>query len=147
PQAVAQCRLYLRKHLPGAEVSFAESTAEAARQVKSRPDKAWVAMVTRTAGELYGLHVLEEDVQDHPNNFTRFIAVGKKPLPDGHREPDLHKTSLLVTLPSDYPGALHQVLSAFAWRQLNLCRDRKRTRLNSSHVKTSYAVFCLKIRH
>src|SRR5690606_22685306 len=126
PQAVAQCRLYLRKHLPGAEVSFAESTAEAARQVKSRPDKAWMAIGTRTAGELYGLHVLEEDVQDHPNNFTRFIAVGKKPLPDGHREPDLHKTSLLVTLPSAYPGALHQVLSAFAWRQLNLCRIESR---------------------
>src|SRR5690606_41631502 len=55
-----------------------------------------------------------------------FIAVGKKPLPDGHRKPDLHKTSLLVTLPSDYPGALHQVLSAFAWRQLNLCRIESR---------------------
>ena len=43
-----------------------------------------------------------------------------------NREPELHKTSLLVTLPSDYPGALHQVLSAFAWRQLNLCRIESR---------------------
>ncbi|MGI6126774.1 MAG: prephenate dehydratase [Planifilum sp.] len=126
PQAVAQCRLYLRKHLPDADVAFADSTAEAARQVKNRFDEPWVAIGTRTAGELYGLQVLAEDVQDHPNNFTRFIVVGKQPLSQRAKDPEMHKTSLLVTLPSDYPGALHQVLSAFAWRQLNLCRIESR---------------------
>lgn len=126
PQAVAQCRLYLRKHFPDADVSFADSTAEAVRQVKCHPDEAWVAIGTRAAGELYGLHVLAEDVQDHTNNYTRFIAVGKQPLSKRAKDPDIYKTSILVTLPSDYPGALHQVLSAFAWRQLNLCRIESR---------------------
>lgn len=64
-------------------------------------------------------------VTDHDNNFTRFVLIGHQPIslpgvPEGQR------TSILVTPPQDFPGALHQVLSAFAWRRLNLSRIESR---------------------
>ncbi|PTX55301.1 prephenate dehydratase [Melghirimyces profundicolus] len=125
PQAVAQCRSHLRKHLPEARVSYVDSTAEAARHVAAHPEEAWVAIGPRSAGALYGLSILESGIQDYPNNFTRFIAVGNAwdhPLAD----PAGMKSSLLVTLPSDFPGALHQVLASFARLGVNLTRIESR---------------------
>ena len=68
---------------------------------------------------------MAERVTDHDNNYTRFVLIGHEPV-NIPREPDHVKTSLLVTLPEDAPGALHQVLSAFAWRKLNLTRLESR---------------------
>ncbi len=125
PQAVAQCRLFLQKELPQAKLVYANSTAEAAERVSQHPDKVWAAIGTRTAGSRYGLYIGGSGIEDHANNYTRFIVVGK-PLIREPSKPRLRKTSLLVTLATDFPGALYQVLAVFAWRKINLSRIESR---------------------
>lgn len=84
-----------------------------------------MAIGTKLAAQKHGLDIMAERVTDHDNNYTRFVLIGHEPV-NIPREPDHVKTSLLVTLPEDAPGALHQVLSAFAWRKLNLTRLESR---------------------
>jgi len=124
PVAIAQCQLFLKDTLPGVEFTHVSSTAEGVRLVKERGDAAYAAIGTELAAAKYGLDVLAANITDHHNNYTRFIAVGhtKPELPPT----DVRKTSILVTLADDYPGALHQVLSAFAWRKLNLVKIESR---------------------
>lgn len=124
PVAMAQCYEFLRSRLPHAEMETRSSTAEAIRTVSEHPGEGWAAIGTKTAAAEYGLDVLEERVTDHDNNYTRFLLVGRTPFEDENAV--FRKTSILVTLPEDYPGALHQVLSAFAWRRINLSRIESR---------------------
>ncbi len=124
PQAVAQCNEFLRSALPDVEVEYTNSTAEAARLVSEHPDQRWAAIGTGLSGELYGLMMLRHSIEDHENNYTRFVLVGEQ-IPE-LGETDRHKTTIMVTLPSDFPGALYQVLAAFAWRKLNLSRIESR---------------------
>ncbi len=124
PVAIAQCHSFLRQQLPGVEFEHVSSTAEGVRLVHEKGDPAYAAIGTATAASMYGLQLLAENITDHQNNFTRFILVGEA-------EPELKpsskmKTTILVTLPEDYPGALHQVLSAFAWRRINLSKIESR---------------------
>lgn len=125
PVATAQCGQFLRKELPGAELESAGSTSEAAEIVKNHPGQGWAAIGTELGARTHGLEVVAPRITDHDNNFTRFVLVGhgKLTLP---RKDSGFKTSVLVTLPEDFPGALHQVLSAFAWRRLNLSRIESR---------------------
>lgn len=124
PVAMAQCLQFLRANLPDAELETLSSTSEAVRMVKRNPGAGWAAIGTKLAAQDYELDVLEEGVTDHDNNFTRFLLVGHTPF---ERPSAAHrKTSILITLPEDYPGALHQVLSAFAWRRINLSKIESR---------------------
>ncbi|PZD94139.1 prephenate dehydratase [Paenibacillus sambharensis] len=124
PVAMAQCTGFLRRHLPHAEWENVSSTTEAVRLVKENPGAGWAAIGTKSGAELHGLDVLEERVTDHNNNFTRFWLIGRRPFEA--RSSEHYKTSILVTLPEDFPGALHQVLSAFSWRKINLSRIESR---------------------
>ncbi|MBB6677628.1 prephenate dehydratase [Cohnella lubricantis] len=124
PVAMAQCYEFLRARLPHAELETLGSTAEAIRSVHENPGRGWVAIGTRTAAMNFGLDVLEESVTDHDNNYTRFLLVGSKPFDKPGAA--THKTSILITPPEDYPGALHQVLSAFSWRRINLSKIESR---------------------
>lgn len=124
PVAIAQCQQFLKNKLPGVSFMHVSSTAEGVRIVKERQDPGFAAIGTRTAAGLYGLAVLAANITDHANNYTRFIAVGHHPLTLPLT--DSLKTTILVTLPEDYPGALHQVLSAFAWRRINLTKIESR---------------------
>lgn len=126
-QAVAQCREFIRKTYPAAELIYTNSTSEAARHVSLHPEEPWLAIGTRLAAQLYGLVVLHEAAQDYPDNRTSFVVVARDAgwlqdaaLPISEGQPV--KTTLVVFLPEDYPGALYQVLAAFAWRKLNLTR-------------------------
>lgn len=125
--AITQCRQFLRTYLPHAELEQATSTAEGARLVGGRrPGDGVAAIGNASSAILNGLDVLAEQIQDHQNNDTRFILWGTKPIELKGRERAKQKTSILVTLPEDYPGALHQVLSAFAWRRINLSKIESR---------------------
>lgn len=124
PQAIAQSHRFIRREFPQAEIEFMPSTGEACRFIFEAPDKPWAAIGNRRAAELYQLHPLAKDIQDYKENHTRFLMVG-------HDEPLLppapeKKTTILVTLGSDFPGALHQVLSCFSWRKINLSRIESR---------------------
>lgn len=124
PVALGQCRKFLRTVLPHAKPEQVSSTAKGAQLVKHKAGQGCVAIGTKLAAEKYGLDILVEQIHDNPNNFTRFILVGKEQIYT--KAEQTYKTSLLVTLPQDYPGALHQVLSAFAWRRINLSRLESR---------------------
>lgn len=124
PHAVAQCHQFLRENLPGVEVEYTKSTAEAAELVSRHAGEQWAAIGNRLSSEIYDLQITRENIEDHDNNYTRFVLVG-------HEQPSLpissqQKTTILVTLPADFPGALYQVLAAFAWRKINLSRIESR---------------------
>ncbi|MHA6485135.1 prephenate dehydratase [Paenibacillus sp. strain BS8-2] len=124
PVAMAQCTQFLREQIPQAETEHVSSTAEAVRIVREHPGEGWTAIGTRIAASNNELDILAPEVTDHDNNYTRFVLVGSEPYTS--RKSERMKTSILITLPEDYPGALHQVLSAFAWRRINLSRIESR---------------------
>lgn len=122
PHAEAQCRRWLRDHLPDAEVVLTPSTADAARAVaEGRYDAAVSAPI---AAEHYGLHVLASDVQDNEGAVTRFVLVsrpGPQPAPTG-----ADRTTLFVFIADDHAGALLSLLTEFAVRGINLTRIESR---------------------
>ncbi|MFY0543429.1 prephenate dehydratase [Brevibacillus sp. H7] len=124
PHAIAQCHNFLQTYLPHAVIEYTNSTAMAAQMVSEHPDEPWAAIGTRLAPEIYPLAFARQNIEDYSNNYTRFVLVGQHPmeLPDSPKE----KTTILVTLPEDFPGALYQVLAAFAWRKINLSRIESR---------------------
>ncbi|MCY9592726.1 prephenate dehydratase [Paenibacillus chitinolyticus] len=122
--ALAQCRKFLRTYMPQAEIEQTGSNGESVRLVSELGDSNVVAIGTTNAADMYGMELLASKIQDNPDNSTRFILIGREKLDlpaSGHT-----KTTILVTPPEDYPGALHQVLSAFAWRRINLSRLESR---------------------
>lgn len=122
--ATAQCREFLGQHMPAVEYDYVNSTAYGVRMVKDHPGQGLAAIGTGLAASLYGLKVLAHNITDHHNNYTRFVLVGQD-KPELLEAPEW-KTTVLVTLPEDFPGALHQVLSAFAWRRINLTKIESR---------------------
>ncbi|MCP8967308.1 prephenate dehydratase [Ectobacillus ponti] len=128
PHAIAQCHRFLNQYLRGVPVEDATSTSAAARLVKEHPEERIAAIANETAAEAYGLTIVHRDIHTHQNNHTRFIILHNDAgvsLP--YEEPERGmKTTLMVTLPADHPGALYQVLSAFAWRKLNLSKIESR---------------------
>ncbi|MCD1258228.1 prephenate dehydratase [Paenibacillus athensensis] len=120
----AQCSRFLKQHLSGAEFEIATSTAEGVRLAGALKDPTVAAIGTAAAAALYNVPILSREIQDHKDNMTRFLLVGQE-APE--LKPSAHiKTTILITLPEDYPGALHQVLSAFAWRRINLSKIESR---------------------
>ena len=78
PQATAQCRDYIRAHMPDARVMTSSSTAEAVRLVTERIRHRWAAIGTRLAAQLYDCVVLEAGIEDVPGNQTRFVWLAPR---------------------------------------------------------------------
>lgn len=125
PQGIAQCELTLRKRYPFAEHKMTESTGQAAGIIAEHPGEPWLAVGPEAAASEYGLIIFQKHAEDHQNNFTRFFAVSRQ-KESLFPESKTYKTSLQVILPSDYPGALYQVLAAFSWRKVNLTHIESR---------------------
>lgn len=124
--AIAQCQQYLHKNLPNATVHYTNSTGSAAEMVSANGNPI-AAIGNVLAAKEYDLNMLVENIHDYPNNHTRFIVLAKnKEDVKIQHEPDFEKTSMLITLPEDRAGVLHQVLSAFAWRKMNLSKIESR---------------------
>ncbi|KGX89004.1 prephenate dehydratase [Pontibacillus litoralis] len=125
--AIAQCHHFIHEQIHEAEVEYTSSTGEAAAKIaQAQGNHAAIGNVL--AAREYGLHIIRYNIHDYDNNHTRFAVVQKQPKPIKLRDlmATHHKTTLMVTLPSDYSGALHQVLSAFAWRKMNLSKIESR---------------------
>ena len=120
PQALAQCRQYLREHYPKAEIRTTGSTSHAARLAQEFPEMAAVAGAD--TAEKYGLHILAREIQDASDNVTRFIVAARKMAAATGRD----KTSLVIYLDKDRPGALFSILEEFARRNINLTRIESR---------------------
>lgn len=124
--AIAQCQQYIHKNLHEASIRYTNSTASAAELV-SENGRPIAAIGNRLAAEEYDLQMLAENIHDFPNNHTRFIVLTKdESLVKINHPAKLERTTLLVTLPEDRAGVLHQVLSAFAWRKMNLSKIESR---------------------
>ncbi|GLB58354.1 prephenate dehydratase [Cytobacillus sp. NCCP-133] len=130
--AIAQCHKFLHKELKGIPCESTTSTAAAAQYVRENPGKRAGAIANELAAEVYGLAIAKQDVHDFDFNHTKFIVLSQKKvlIHEGREEFSGHKSTVMVTLPADRAGALHQVLSAFAWRKLNL------TKIESRPMKT-----------
>ena len=136
PHALAQCQKFLAKTLPDAEQRAANSTADAARLLGESGSPEGAAIAPRLAAERYGLSVLVEDVEDHPDNQTRFVLVARTrvPKPTGH-----DKTSIVCFQRADHPGSLHGILGQFAARNINL------SKLESRPTKQALGDYCFVI--
>ena len=113
-QAINQCSNYLAG-LKGVKVTVVENTAMAARMVAQSDRTDVAALSSRFCGEEYGLNLLQTNVQDQDNNYTRFICISKNP----EIYPGADRTSLMMTLPHK-PGSLYNVLSKFYSLGINL---------------------------
>lgn len=126
PQALAQCRSYIQKVFAGKPTIECGSTAEAARKVSVDLNEMGV-IGNENASLLYGLDVVERDVQDYEENVTRFLLVSKKAADIAGPA----KTSIMVSI-TDRPGGLFEILKEFALANLNL------TRIESRPAKKSF---------
>jgi chorismate mutase/prephenate dehydratase len=120
-QPLGQCRVWLAKNLPGAQLVQSPSTAVAVREAAADPGGAAVA--SRLASELYGLSVARERIQDHPRNFTRFVVVSRHDAaPSGD-----DKTTIAFSLRDGQGrGALLKALTVFDEEGINLLRIESR---------------------
>jgi prephenate dehydratase len=136
PVATAQCRTFLRNKLPGVATLAANSTAEAAQMLAERRDPSMAAIGTALAAEIYGLEVLADEIEDHPENSTRFGLLARDgiPAPTGH-----DKTTIVVFQAADQPGSLLAILQEFAARAINL------TNLHSRPTKRGLGDYCFLI--
>jgi arogenate/prephenate dehydratase len=120
PQALAQVEQFLSE-LRGVEVVAVYDTAGAAKMVRDGGRGDAAAVASRRAGEVFGLTVLRESIQDFADNITRFCVIAKT-APD---IPDANKTSIVFALHSR-PGALFKALAGFALRDINLTKLESR---------------------
>jgi prephenate dehydratase len=136
PHALAQCQKFLEETLPGVEQRAANSTAGAAQALAESDAPDGAAIAPRLAAERYGLEIVSEDVEDHPENQTRFVLVARTtiPKPTGH-----DKTSIVCFQRADHPGSLHGILGQFAARNINL------TKLESRPTKQGLGDYCFVI--
>lgn len=119
PMPIAQCRSWIRSHLPGASIMEVSSTSRAAKMAGE--DEEAAAIGSRLSAHTYGLKILEEGIEDQPYNVTRFLVIGKKDAdPTGD-----DKTSILFFLPH-IPGSLHKALEALAAKSVNMTRIQSR---------------------
>ncbi|HEX8509147.1 MAG TPA: prephenate dehydratase [Propionibacteriaceae bacterium] len=124
PHAAAQCRDWLATHLPGATVTEGGSTAGAAAEVARADSRFDAAICARIAGDLHRLSALAEGIGDNAEAVTRFVLVSR-PGPVG-TPTGADKTTLVLFMREDHPGALLEILEQFASRGVNLCRIESR---------------------
>jgi chorismate mutase/prephenate dehydratase len=121
PQSLAQCRGWLDEHLAHVERVAASSNAEAAR--RARDEDGTAAIAGLVAVDMYDLRLLVSDIEDRPDNTTRFLVVGRKVFAPSGRD----KTTLLVTGgDTEAPGALYRLLEPLADAGISLTRIESR---------------------
>lgn len=132
-QSLAQCRQWLDEHLPQVDRIAVASNAEGAR--RARDEQGTAAIAPQAAAEVYGLDVLFAEIEDRPDNTTRFLVVGNKTFrPSGQ-----DKTTLLVSQrKTDAPGALYLLLEPLARNSISMTRIESRP---SRRGKWDYVFF------
>jgi prephenate dehydratase len=127
PQALAQCRNFLKTHFKNTELRTTGSTSHAAKLATEFDEMA--AIASRSSAEMYGLKILIPNIQDHNENYTRFLVIKSKnktsnikSIPTEH----LYKTSIIVYLDQNRPGALYEILEEFAKNDINLTKIESR---------------------
>ncbi|HEX7115900.1 MAG TPA: prephenate dehydratase [Steroidobacter sp.] len=138
-QSLAQCRHWLDEHLPGVERIPVSSNAEAAR--RARDEDGTAAIAGQAAAEVYGLNIIVPEIEDTPDNTTRFLVIGRKLFsPSGD-----DKTTLLVsTGDTRSPGSLYRLLAPLAEHGISMTRIESRP---SRRRKWDYVFFIDVVGH
>ena len=119
PQAIAQCRSWIKTSLPDVSVAEVASTSLAAKMASKEMNTA--AIGSSFAASTYGLNILNDNIEDDQENVTRFFIIGDhRPQPTGK-----DKTSIIFFLKHE-PGSLYKCLSVLAEREVNLTRIESR---------------------
>ena len=137
PHAAAQCRDWLAINLPQALVTESGSTAGAAEEVANPDSRFDAAICAKMAGEKFGLQQLADQIADNPDAVTRFVLITKP----GHvgSPTGADKTTMVLFMREDHPGALLEILEQFASRGVNLCR------IESRPTKRTLGDYCFSI--
>lgn len=130
-QSLAQCRQWLNSKYPAIERVAVASNAEAAKRVQGEWNSA--AIAGDMACELYGLEKLWEKIEDHPDNSTRFLIIGREDVPPSGDD----RTSIVVSI-RNKPGALYDLLEPFGRFGVDMTRLESRP---SRNTKWSYVFF------
>ncbi|XP_042393174.1 arogenate dehydratase 2-like [Zingiber officinale] len=125
PQALAQCENTLAKL--GVIREAVDDTAGAAKFVATNKLQDAGAVASSLAAEIYGLNILDQDIQDDPDNVTRFLMLAREPIIPVNDKP--FKTSIVFSL-EEGPGVLFKALAVFAMRDINLTKIESRPRKN-----------------
>jgi len=120
PSALAQCRGWISRNLPGREVMSVVSTARAAEMASKDP--AGAAIATALAAEVYGLRILESGIQDLSSNWTRFLVIGTSVS----ERPTGNDRTFLVFSIKDRVGVLRDVINTFSDQGVNLASIQSR---------------------
>lgn len=118
-QSLAQCHEWLNQNLPDIERQAVASNAEAARLAAQEPDAA--AIASRRAGELFGLNLLADNIEDDPKNTTRFLVLASHDVAPSGKD----KTSLLMAT-RNVPGAIVDLLEPLARHQVSMTKLESR---------------------
>ncbi len=121
PQALAQCRSFLERCFPHAQQTASLSTVAAVSDMKASSLPA-AAIAPRRAAALYGVEIIGQNVQDNPNNLTRFVVLARADHPPTGKD----KTSICFSYSEDAPGLLYQALGEFARRGISLAKVESR---------------------
>lgn len=123
PQALAQCRKYIqKKHLESIPMY---DTAGSVKFIKETHNAIAAAIASKHAAQIYDMKVVEEDIEDNSNNFTRFLIISKR----YDKKADDNKISVIFSIPHN-PGSLYSILQEFALRNINLTRIESRPTKN-----------------
>ena len=117
--SLAQCRNWLRQHLPKVEKQAVASNAEAVRRAKQSDDAG--AIAGENAAHVYGMKVVAGPIEDRSDNTTRFLVLGRESFPSSGHD----RTSLMVFI-RDQPGALYKILEPLARRNISMNRIESR---------------------
>ena len=128
PQALAQCRQFIKTNFENTDIRTTGSTSHAAKLANEFEEMA--AIASRESAQMYGLDILIPNIQDRKENHTRFIAIeahdGIMQKTAAASKKDDFKTSIIVYLKKDRPGALYELIGEFAKRDINLTRIESR---------------------
>ena len=119
PQALGQCRAFL-KHL-NCELIPTYDTAGSVKMIKEQGITDGAAIASVRAAEIYGMQIMAQEIEDNPNNFTRFFVLAKHDSPPTGND----KTSIVFSV-SHRPGALYGLLRELAASQVNLTKIESR---------------------
>lgn len=113
PQSLAQCKSWLKAHLPNVEVNQVNSTAKAAETASW--DKYSAAIASNISAKIYNLNIIADGIEDSRQNYTRFLVLGKQDNPPTGND----KTSIVCSV-KDQPGALYKLLKPFSEHGINM---------------------------
>ncbi len=131
PQGLGQCRQFLKDQFPAAELRTTGSTSHAAKLATEFDEMA--AIASPETAEMYDLNIIIPNIQDRKHNHTRFVIITRSNIPESvqkyitkDKQDSSYKTSIIVYLDRDRPGALYAILGEFAKNNINLTRIESR---------------------